>query len=47
MPAKYKTNFHDGIEEIDLIRSGLDDMMIDGFQSVKKNLLNSSELQHR
>ena len=36
MPKKYKTNFLDGIEEIDLIRSGLDDMMIDGFQEVKK-----------
>ena len=39
MPAKYKTNFHDGIEEIDLIRSGLDDMMIDGFKVLRKNLL--------
>ncbi|GIS24863.1 MAG: hypothetical protein CM15mP126_1060 [Gammaproteobacteria bacterium] len=39
MPAKYKSNFHNGIEEIDLIRSGLDDMMIDGFQNVKKNFL--------
>ena len=36
MPEKYKANFVNGIEEIDLIRSGLDDMMIDGFQSVKK-----------
>ena len=29
----------DGIDEIDLIRSGLDDMMIDGFQEVKKEFL--------
>jgi len=44
MPAKYKTNFHDGIEEIDLIRSGLDDMMIDGFQSVKKEFLETDKI---
>jgi glutamate dehydrogenase (NAD(P)+) len=31
MPKKYKANFVNSIEEIDLIRSGLDDMMIDGF----------------
>lgn len=36
MPLKYKENFLKGIEEIDLVRSGLDDMMIDGFQEVKK-----------
>ena len=44
MPAKYKTNFHDGIEEIDLIRSGLDDMMIDGFQSVKKEFIENDKI---
>ena len=44
MPAKYKTNFHDGIEEIDLIRSGLDDMMIDGFQSVKKEFIETEKI---
>ena len=44
MPAKYKSNFHDGIEEIDLIRSGLDDMMIDGFQSVKKEFLETDKI---
>ena len=44
MPAKYKTNFHDGIEEIDLIRSGLDDMMIDGFQSVKKEFVETDKI---
>ena len=44
MPAKYKTNFHDGIEEIDLIRSGLDDMMIDGFQNVKKEFLKTDKI---
>ena len=44
MPAKYKSNFHDGIEEIDLIRSGLDDMMIDGFQNVKKEFLKTDKI---
>ena len=44
MPSKYKSNFHDGIEEIDLIRSGLDDMMIDGFQSVKKEFVETDKI---
>ena len=44
MPAKYKSNFHNGIEEIDLIRSGLDDMMIDGFQNVKKEFLKTDKM---
>ena len=44
MPKKYKANFMDGIEEIDLIRSGLDDMMIDGFQSVKKEFLETDKI---
>jgi len=44
MPAKYKSNFHNGIEEIDLIRSGLDDMMIDGFQSVKKEFFETDKI---
>ena len=44
MPAKYKSNFHNGIEEIDLIRSGLDDMMIDGFQNVKKEFLRTDKI---
>ena len=33
------------IEEIDLIRSGLDDMMIDGFQSVKKEFIETENIQ--
>tara|TARA_B100000902_G_scaffold54758_1_gene61466 strand:- start:1636 stop:3036 length:1401 start_codon:yes stop_codon:yes gene_type:complete len=45
MPNKYKANFMDGIEEIDLIRSGLDDMMIDGFQSVKKEYFETPNIQ--
>ena len=44
MPKQYKERFADGIEEIDLIRSGLDDMMIDGFQSVKKEFLENEKI---
>lgn len=44
MPAKYKTNFLEGTNEIDLIRSGLDDMMIDGFQEVKKEFLGNEKI---
>ena len=41
---KYKANFVNGIEEIDLIRSGLDDMMIDGFQSGKKEFTENDKI---
>jgi glutamate dehydrogenase (NAD(P)+) len=44
MPIKYKTNFLEGTNEIDLIRSGLDDMMIDGFQEVKKEFLTNNKI---
>ena len=44
MPKRFKEKFADGIEEIDLIRSGLDDMMIDGFQSVKKEFLENEKI---
>ena len=44
MPKKYKDNFMDGIEEIDLIRSGLDDMMIDGFQQVKEEFMSHEKI---
>ena len=44
MPKRFKEKFADGIEEIDLIRSGLDDMMIDGFQSVKKEFLENKKI---
>ena len=44
MPEKYKEKFVDGIEEIDLIRSGLDDMMIDGFQNVKEEFLKNEKI---
>ena len=41
MHKKYKQDFHEGINEIDLVRSGLDDMMIDGFQQVKDVAINN------
>ena len=41
MHIKYKQDFHEGINEIDLVRSGLDDMMIDGFQQVKDVAINN------
>ena len=44
MPVKYKENFMKGIEEIDLVRSGLDDMMIDGFQEVKKAFISNDKI---
>ena len=44
MPKQFKEKFADDIEEIDLIRSGLDDMMIDGFQSVKKEFLENKKI---
>ena len=44
MPIKYKENFLKGIEEIDLVRSGLDDMMIDGFQEVKKAYISNDKI---
>jgi glutamate dehydrogenase (NAD(P)+) len=44
MPIKYKENFLKGIEEIDLVRSGLDDMMIDGFQEVKKAYISNNKI---
>ena len=44
MPLKYKKNFLEGTNEIDLIRSGLDDMMIDGFQEVKKEFIENKKI---
>ena len=35
MPEEFKQVLSDGIDEIDLIRSGLDDMMIEAYQKVK------------
>ena len=44
MPSKYKSLFNFGIDEIDQIRSCLDDMMIDGFQSVKKEFIETDKI---
>ena len=46
MPAEYKSDFYHGVNEIDLVRSGLDDMMIDGFQQVK-NISNKNDIDFR
>ena len=44
MPEKYKSELLNGVNEIDLVRSGLDDMMIDGFQEVKKEFMNNDKI---
>ncbi len=44
MPQEFKSNFLNGVDEIDLIRSGLDDMMIDGFQEVKKEFMSNDKI---
>ena len=44
MPQEFKSNFRNGVDEIDLIRSGLDDMMIDGFQEVKKEFMSNDKI---
>ena len=46
MPAEYKSDFYNGVNEIDLVRSGLDDMMIDGFQQVK-NISDKNNIDFR
>jgi glutamate dehydrogenase (NAD(P)+) len=35
MPDKFKEQFDEGVNEIDLIRSGLDDMMREAYQKVR------------
>ncbi len=44
MPEKYKSELLNGVNEIDLVRSGLDDMMIDGFQEVKKEFMKNDKI---
>ena len=44
MPKKYKSELLNGVNEIDLVRSGLDDMMIDGFQEVKKEFISNEKI---
>ena len=38
MPDKFKVQFDNGVEEIDLIRSGLDDMMREAYRQVRDNM---------
>ena len=42
MPEKFKDQFIEGANEIDLIRSGLDDMMSEAYQKVRKSLIENN-----
>ena len=42
MPEKFKQKFIDGANEIDLVRSGLDDMMCEAYQKVRLNLIENN-----
>jgi glutamate dehydrogenase (NAD(P)+) len=39
MPEKFKEQFIEGANEIDLVRSGLDDMMREAYQKVRQSLI--------
>ena len=39
MPEKFKKQFIEGANEIDLVRSGLDDMIREAYQKIRKNLI--------
>ncbi|MGA1762694.1 MAG: Glu/Leu/Phe/Val family dehydrogenase [Gammaproteobacteria bacterium] len=39
MPEKFKNQFTNGVEEIDLIRSGLDDMICDAYRKVREAMI--------
>jgi len=39
MPDKFKDQFTNGVEEIDLIRSGLDDMICDAYRKVRNAMI--------
>ena len=41
MPKAFKDKFNNGVEEIDLIRSGLDDMMREAYQKVRTTMIES------
>ena len=41
MPKAFKDKFNNGVEEIDLIRSGLDDMMREAYQKVRTAMIES------
>ena len=39
MPEKFKEKFIEGANEIDLVRSGLDDMMREAYQKVRHSMI--------
>ena len=39
MPEKFKEQFIEGVNEIDLVRSGLDDMMREAYQKVRQSMI--------
>ena len=41
MPKVDKSKLFDGVDEIDLIRSGLNDMMVDAYQNIRGQMLRS------
>jgi CheY-like chemotaxis protein len=41
MPKVDKLKLFDGVDEIDLIRSGLNDMMVDAYQNIRGQMLRS------
>jgi glutamate dehydrogenase (NAD(P)+) len=42
MPDKFKDQFTNGVEEIDLIRSGLDDMICDAYRKVREAMIENN-----
>ena len=42
MPDKFKDQFTNGVEEIDLIRSGLDDMICDAYRKVRDAMIENN-----
>ncbi|MEK9650213.1 MAG: Glu/Leu/Phe/Val dehydrogenase [Gammaproteobacteria bacterium] len=42
MPDKFKDKFTNGVEEIDLIRSGLDDMICDAYRKVRDAMIENN-----
>jgi glutamate dehydrogenase (NAD(P)+) len=39
MPEKFKEQFIEGANEIDLVRSGLDDMMREAYQKIRESMI--------
>ena len=42
MPEKFKEQFIEGANEIDLVRSGLDDMMREAYQKVRHSMIENN-----